>query len=95
MIDKHLFDLMKPTAFFVDTGRGGVVDEDALYQVLKEKRIRAASMDVFEKEPPIGQPLLSLDNIVCTPHIGGSAEEAQIFIAKSCCGQLLNYLGLV
>lgn len=94
MIDRHLIDLMKPTAMFVDTGRGGVVDEEALYDALKEKRIRAASMDVFEKEPPLGQPLLSLDNIVCTPHIGGSAEEAQIFLAKSCCGQLLNYLGL-
>lgn len=95
MINKHLIDLMKPTALFVDTGRGGVVDEAALYDALKEKRIRGASMDVFEKEPPLGQPLLELDNIVCTPHIGGSAEEAQIFLARSCCGQLLSYLGLV
>lgn len=94
MVDKHLIDLMKPTAMLIDTGRGGVVDENALYDALKEKRIRAASMDVFEREPPLGHPLLSLDNVVCTPHIGGSAEEAQAFIARSCCGQLLKYLKL-
>lgn len=94
MIDGHMIGLMKPTAMLIDTGRGGVVDEDALYAALKEKRIRAAAMDVFEREPPLGQPLLSLDNVICTPHIGGSAEEAQAFIAKSCCGQLLEYLKL-
>lgn len=67
---------MKPTAFLVNTSRGGVIDEDALAAALGEGRIGGAALDVFEKEPPSGA-ILSAPNTILTPHIGGQTEEAQ------------------
>lgn len=67
---------MKPTAFILNTSRGGVIDEAALAEALKEKRIGGAALDVFEKEPPAG-PIVSAPNVILTPHIGGQTEEAQ------------------
>ncbi len=68
---------MKPTAFLVNTSRGGVIDEEALAAALNEKRIGGAALDVFEKEPPTGA-ILSALNTILTPHIGGQTEEAQV-----------------
>lgn len=69
--------LMKPSAFLVNTSRGGVVDEEALIQALKERRIGGAALDVTEEEP-LGKdsPLRSLDNVVLTPHQGSSSVES-------------------
>jgi glyoxylate reductase len=68
------FALMKPTAVFVNTSRGPVVDETALYEALKSRRIFAAGIDVTEVEPiPLNAPLLTLDNIVITPHIASAS----------------------
>ena len=70
--------LMKKSAFLVNLARGGVVDEDALLRCLVEKRIAGAAIDVMESEPPRhDHPLLRLDNVLLTPHIGGSSREAQ------------------
>jgi D-3-phosphoglycerate dehydrogenase len=69
---------MKKTAYLVNLARGGVVDEEALYRSLSEKRIAGAAIDVMEAEPPRSDhPLLRLDNVLFTPHIGGSTREAQ------------------
>ena len=68
---------MKPTAFLVNTSRGGVIDEEALAAALRENRIGGAALDVFEKEPPTGA-ILSAPNTILTPHIGGQTEEAQV-----------------
>ncbi|MCQ5375752.1 MAG: phosphoglycerate dehydrogenase [Methanomassiliicoccales archaeon] len=77
LIGKDQINLMKPTAMLVNCARGGIIDEEALYEALKARRIAGAALDVFEKEPPIGSKLLELPNIVTTPHLGASTREAQ------------------
>ncbi len=77
MVNASRLTQMKPSAFLVNTSRGGVIDEEALAVALKEKRIAGAALDVFEKEPPSGA-ILSAPNTILTPHIGGQTEEAQI-----------------
>jgi D-3-phosphoglycerate dehydrogenase / 2-oxoglutarate reductase len=77
MISTDQLALMKPTSFIVNVARGGLIDEDALYAALKSKRIAGAGLDVFVKEPPLESPLLGLDNIILTPHLGASTDEAQ------------------
>jgi D-3-phosphoglycerate dehydrogenase len=77
MIGTEQFALMKPTAFIVNVARGGLIDEKALYAALKSNRIAGAGIDVFVAEPPTESPLLGLDNIVLTPHLGASTDEAQ------------------
>ncbi|MEM0449085.1 MAG: phosphoglycerate dehydrogenase [Methanomassiliicoccales archaeon] len=77
MIGKEQFRLMKPHVLLINCARGGIVDEEALYEALKSKRIAGAALDVFENEPPKGSKLLELDNIIVTPHLGASTKEAQ------------------
>jgi glyoxylate reductase len=81
MIDSEAFSKMKPNAVLVNTSRGPVVDPEALYEALKEKRIFGAGLDVTEPEPlPFDSPLLTLDNLLITPHIAsaGRATRAQM-----------------
>jgi D-3-phosphoglycerate dehydrogenase len=77
----------KPSAVLVNAARGGIVDEDALYAALKEGRIAAAGLDVYAKEPCTDSPLFELENVVATPHLGASTDEAQekagIAVARS------------
>ena len=77
LINKDLIARMKPNAIILNVARGELIDEEALYEALKEKRIAGAALDVFSKEPPTGSNLLTLDNIVVTPHLGASTKEAQ------------------
>nr|WP_237398055.1 phosphoglycerate dehydrogenase [Rathayibacter rathayi] len=77
MIADEQLALMKPTAFLVNVARGGLVDEDALHRALVAKTIAGAGLDVFVKEPPTDSPLLALENVVVTPHLGASTDEAQ------------------
>lgn len=76
-ISRKEFDLMKESAFIINCARGGIIKEDDLYEALKSGKIGGAGLDVFENEPPEGSPLLELDNLVATPHIGASTKEAQ------------------
>jgi D-3-phosphoglycerate dehydrogenase len=76
LISVKEIEKMNPETIIINTSRGGVIDENALYHALAENRIQAA-LDVFEEEPPIGSNLLTMDGIVVTPHIAGSTEEAQ------------------
>lgn len=77
MISKDELSMMKDSALLINTARGGVVDEKALYEALKSGIIRGACLDVFENEPPKDSPLLTLDSVLLTPHIGASTNEAQ------------------
>lgn len=73
----RLLGLMNPDAVLVNVGRGGIVDEEALYVALRDRRIGGAALDVFASEPPRGSPLLALDNFVGTPHVAAQTVEAQ------------------
>ena len=78
----HLFgekelNMMKPTATVVNIARGGIVDELALAKALREKKIFAAGIDVFEGEPTVRPELLALDNIVLAPHIASATEKTR------------------
>lgn len=77
MVNKEVLECSKPGMILVNTARGGIVDENALYDALVTGRLKAAGMDVFEQQPPkTSNPLLSLDNFIGTIHIGGSTKEA-------------------
>lgn len=82
MIGAREFGLMKPTAFFVNTARGRIVDEPAMLDALREGRIAGAGLDVYWTEPPVGEPappeeLFKMDNVILTPHIGSATWESR------------------
>jgi D-3-phosphoglycerate dehydrogenase / 2-oxoglutarate reductase len=82
LIDRDRLALLKPSAIIINAARGGVLDEDALVDALREGRIAGAALDVFSAEPlPADHPLRSLDNVVLTPHIGAATVEAQHNVA--------------
>lgn len=87
MLGAEAFEKMKDTAYVVNVARGGLVDEDALYTALTEGKIAGAGVDVFVKEPSTDLPFFALDNVIVTPHLGASTDEAQekagISVAKS------------
>jgi len=75
IVDRSVLDAMKPSAFFINVARGGVVDEAALIEVLREGRIAGAGLDVFETEPlPQDSPLWAMDNVIITPKVGGMTD---------------------
>jgi D-3-phosphoglycerate dehydrogenase len=94
ILNAEFFKQMKDDAMFVDCARGGVVDEEALYEALKTGEIGGAALDVFEKEPTTLEEtaLLGLDNFICTPHLGASTSEAQENVAASIAEQMADYL---
>ena len=83
LIDARALALMKPSAFLVNTARGGIVDETALKAALLEQRLAGAAADVFSPEPPIDMELLTLPNFIGTPHIGASTEEAALAMGRA------------
>ena len=81
LIGKREFDMMKPTAYLINTSRGPVVDEKELVHVLKEKRIAGAALDVYENEPQLTPGLTDLDNVVLTPHTGSATVPVRNTLA--------------
>ena len=71
------FDMMKNSSYLINTARGQLINESDLYQALVNHKIAGAALDVFSKEPPYGNKLIKLDNIIATPHIGAQIVEAQ------------------
>jgi D-3-phosphoglycerate dehydrogenase len=91
LIGARELNLMKPDAFLINSSRGGIVDEQALYDSLVKGTIAGAAMDVFLKEPPAtDHPLFSLDNFIGTPHIAGSTTEAMRRMATTCAEEILR-----
>ena len=80
---------MKEGSYLVNVARGGVVDENALYNALKDGKLAGAAVDVFEQEPPSSDnKLLTLDNVILSPHLGASTKEAQIQAGTICADQM-------
>ncbi len=82
LVNSQRLGRMKKTAYLINTSRGEIIDEDALYAALKEGKIAGAALDVFEKEPATGNKLATLPNVICTPHIGAQTKEAQTLAAN-------------
>ncbi|AUG02606.1 bifunctional glyoxylate/hydroxypyruvate reductase B [Pseudomonas sp. 09C 129] len=93
LIGREEFALMRPESIFINISRGKVVDEQALIEALQQRRIRAAGLDVFEREP-LGHdsPLLQLNNVVATPHIGSATFETREAMARCAVDNLLAAL---
>jgi phosphoglycerate dehydrogenase-like enzyme len=72
---------MKPNAYLINTARGGLIDEAALLEALRDKRIAGAALDVLVNEPDTSSPFLHFDNVMITPHMGGSSREAGARVA--------------
>jgi len=93
LIDREQFTWMKKTAVLINTSRGGVVNEDALYDALVRQQIWAAGLDVFEQEPvPLEHPLLSLSQVVALPHIGSASIQTRMRMAELAAENLIDGL---
>ncbi len=92
MINAEKLKLMKNTARIINTSRGGVIDEEALYNSLKEGNIAGAALDVFEVEPATGNKLTTLPNFVATPHMGAQTKEAQLLAANIIAEKIIQVL---
>jgi glyoxylate reductase len=92
LIGAEQLALMRPTAVLVNASRGPVVDESALVEALRERRIAAAAMDVFEREPEIHPGLRELENVVIVPHLGSATVEARSAMASLAAENLLRAL---
>ena len=91
MIDKKTLSLMKPTAFFINTARGDMVVQDDLKWALQNGVIAGAATDVYDSEPPSDKEFISFPNLICTPHIGGNAQEAVVAMGESAIDNLKKY----
>lgn len=92
IIGTQQLKMMKKSAMLINCARGGLVDETALYHALKNGEIAKAALDVYAQEPPQDSPLLALDNITFTPHLGASTREAQVAVSVEIAIQVVTYL---
>jgi len=92
MINAEKLKMMKNTARIINTARGGVIDEEALYNSLKDGSLAGAALDVFEVEPATGNKLITLPNFVATPHMGAQTKEAQLLAANIIAEKIIQVL---
>ena len=91
IIDAEALRMMKPTAYLINTARGAHVDEEALVEALKQGNIAGAAMDVYEHEPQIHPELLTMDNVVLSPHTGTGTWEGRIAMCENVCDNILAW----
>ena len=94
LIDKNAFSKMKNGVILVNCARGGIIKEKDLYDAIRGGKVAGAALDVFEKEPATGNPLLELEEVISTPHLGASTGEAQENVAIAIANQVVDYLTL-
>jgi D-3-phosphoglycerate dehydrogenase len=94
LIDRNTLDKMKDGVILINCARGGIVNEKDLYDAIKGGKVAGAALDVFEKEPATGNPLLELEEVVSTPHLGASTGEAQENVSIAIAQQIVDYLTL-
>ncbi len=92
MINEKTFQMMKQGVSIINCARGGLVNEEALYQAIKSGKVRGAALDVFETEPPEKNSLLTLDQVIATPHLGAATQEAQENVGVSVAQQVVDAL---
>ncbi len=90
LIGKNEFAMMKKSAIIINCARGGIINENALHKALNTGKIAGAALDVYENEPPVASPLLKLENILITPHLGASTQEAQDRAGVQLATQIIN-----
>ncbi len=91
-LNKQAFDQMKDGVMVINCARGGIVNENDLFEAIKSGKVAGAALDVFETEPPGKNRLFDLANVVCTPHLGASTKEAQTNVAVQVASQIIDYL---
>jgi D-3-phosphoglycerate dehydrogenase len=92
MIGEAELNLVKPTSYLINTARGGVVDEAALYNVLTNGKMAGAALDVAENEPNFASPLMKLENVIWTPHVAGITDESRLACLEGACRNTLAIL---
>jgi D-3-phosphoglycerate dehydrogenase len=92
LINKDAFEMMKTGVMLINCARGGLINETDLYDAIKAGKVVGAALDVFETEPPGDHPLLGLEQVICTPHLGASTKEAQANVAVMVAQQIIDYL---
>jgi phosphoglycerate dehydrogenase-like enzyme len=90
LIDKNAFSKMKEGVILINCARGGIVNEKDLYDAIKAGKVARAALDVFEKEPAIGNPLLELEEVISTPHLGAATGEAQENVSIAIAQQIVT-----
>ncbi|WP_152058015.1 phosphoglycerate dehydrogenase [Aliarcobacter butzleri] len=91
LINKKVFETMKNSSFIINSARGGIINEDDLKYALQNNLIAGAAIDAYVEEPPTDKELLSLANLICTPHIGGNAQEAVEAMGLSAIKHLVEF----
>ena len=92
LLNKTAFDQMKDGVMVINCARGGIVNENDLYDAMKSGKVAGAALDVFETEPPGENKLFELDRFICTPHLGASTREAQTNVAVQVASQIIDFL---
>ncbi len=92
LLNKKAFEKMKEGVMVINCARGGIIDENDLYDAIVSEKVAGAALDVFKTEPPGRFPLFELDKVICTPHLGASTYEAQTNVSMEVADQIIAYL---